>query len=207
VFDGTGCEYLSQIVSLTPYEGELKILKNDNPIRESPLEIHLGQALPKANKMNLIVQKAVELGVFEVHPFFSARTLPDYDGDRVIKRVRRWQKIAREASQQSGRTRIPNVNLPVEFSQLLDFPPEDCLKIVLQKEYSRDSLKTFLQSDQKKDCIFFLVGPEGGFTPKEMAWSMKHGFKPVGLGERILRTETVAITFLSIIQYELGDIH
>jgi len=207
VFDGTGCEYLSQIVSLTPDEGELKILKKDNPIRESPLEIHLGQALPKANKMNLIVQKAVELGVFEVHPFSSARTLPDYDGDRVIKRVRRWQKIAQEASQQSGRARIPNVNLPVEFSQLLDLPPENCLKIVLQKEYSRDSLKTFLQSSQKKDCIFFLVGPEGGFTPEETARSMKHGFKPVGLGKRILRTETVAITFLSIIQYELGDIY
>ena len=151
VFDGTGCEYLSQIVSLTPDEGELKILKNDNPIRESPLKIHLGQALPKANKMDLIVQKAVELGVFEVHPFFSARTLPCYDGDQVIKRVRRWQKIAQEASQQSGRTRIPNVNLPVEFSQLLDSPPKDCLKVVLQKEHSQGSLKTFLQSYQKKE--------------------------------------------------------
>jgi len=206
LFDGTGCEYVSQVVSLTPHEGELKILKKYNPPRESPLGIHLGQAMPKSSKMSLVVQKAVELGVTEIHPFYSARSLPRYNRDQVSRRVRRWQKISQEASRQSGRTRIPQVHPPRDFPQLLDAAPQASLKIVLQKGTTKDSLKSLLRKDQKKSCIFFLVGPEGGFTAEEMTLSMNRGFKPVDLGERTLRTETVAIAFLSIIQYELGDI-
>jgi len=207
VFDGTGYEYLSQVVLLTPHRGELEILKKHRPIRESPLEIHLGQALPKSNKMNLIVQKAVELGVFEVHPFYSTRTLTYYNVDQLNRRMRHWQKISQEASRQSGRTKIPKVHFPMDFSQLLGSLPPDILKIILQKEDSRGSLKDSLRGNQKKKArIFFLVGPEGGFTPEEMALAINYGFKPVNLGKRTLRTETVALTFLSIIQYELGDI-
>lgn len=207
IFDGTGHEYLSRIVSLTPSEGELNIVKNTNPVRESPLEIHLGQALPKANKMDLIVQKAVELGVTEIHPFYSARTIPSYQRDQVERRVRRWQKIAQEASQQSGRTRIPKVHAPVEFSHLLNSLPKNSTNIILQREDAKETLKNVLHGEKKAMCIAFLVGPEGGFTPEEITHSINYGFKPVSLGERILRTETVAITFLSIIQYAWGDIY
>jgi len=205
LFDGTGCEYLSQVVSLTPSRGELKILKKRNPIRESPLHIHLGQAVPKSSKMSLIVQKAVELGVAEIHPFYSARSLPHYSRDQVSRRVRRWQKISQEASQQSGRVRIPQVHPPGDFPELLDATPQGSLKFVLQKGTARDSLKSLLRKYRKMP-IFFLVGPEGGFTAEEMALSMNRGFNPVDLGERTLRTETVAMAFLSILQYELGDI-
>ena len=204
VFDGTGFEYLAQIVSLTPHTGELKIVEKTNLLSESPLEIHLGQAVPKSQKMDFIIQKAVELGVSEIHPFFSSRTIPRFNLSQAMKKVERWQKISQEASQQSGRITIPTVNPPVEFVELLSLPSQGSLKIILQKDSSHDSLKNFLMTNQNKCGIFFLVGPEGGFTPEEIIRALDHGFKLISLGERILRTETVALTFLSILQYELG---
>jgi 16S rRNA (uracil1498-N3)-methyltransferase len=205
VFDGTGFEYLAQIVSLTPHAGELKIVEKTHPPRKSPLEIHLGQAVPKSQKMDFIIQKTVELGVGEIHPFFSSRTIPRFNLSQAMKKVQRWQKIAQEASQQSGRIDIPTVNPPVEFVELLTLPSPASLKIILQKDSSHDSLKNFLTTNQNKRGIFFLVGPEGGFAPEEITRALDHGFKRISLGERILRTETVALTFLSILQYELGD--
>ena len=205
VFDGTGAEYLTQIISLTAEQGELKILAKKHPLRESPLEIHLGQAVPKANKMDLIVQKAVELGVFEVHPFLSDRTIPDYDQGQTKRRVQRWQKISQEAARQSGRAQIPKVNIPVGFKYLLKLPPEKSFKFILQKDFSNNLEKNSFKN-QEKSCIFFLVGPEGGFTPEEINLARDEGFEPLSLGPRILRTETVALAFLSILQYKKGDI-
>lgn len=205
VFDGTGFEYLAQIVSLTPHAGDLKIVEKTHPPRESPLEIHLGQAVPKSQKMDFIIQKAVELGVGEIHPFFSSRTIPRFNLSQAMKKVERWQKISQEASQQSGRIDIPTVNPLVEFVELLTLPSQASLKIILQKDPSNDSLKNFFTTNHNKRGIFFLVGPEGGFAPEEITRALDHGFKPITLCERILRTETVALTFLSILQYELGN--
>jgi 16S rRNA (uracil1498-N3)-methyltransferase len=205
VFDGTGFEYLAQIVSLTPHAGELKIMEKTHPPRESPLKIHLGQAVPKSQKMDFIIQKAVELGVGEIHPFFSSRTIPRLNSRQAMKKIERWQKICQEASQQSGRVHIPTVNHLVDFIELLTQPSQASLKVILQKNPSHDPLKNFLRTNQNKRVIFFLVGPEGGFAPEEITRALNHGFKPISLGERILRTETVSLTFLSILQYELGD--
>lgn len=205
VFDGTGFEYLAQIISLTTHAGELKIVEKTHPQRESPLKIHLGQAVPKSQKMDFIIQKAVELGVGEIHPFFSSRTIPRFNLSQAMKKVERWKKISQEASQQCGRIDIPTVNPLVEFIELLTLPSQTSLKIILQKDPSHDSLKNFLRTNRNKRGIFFLVGPEGGFAPEEITRALNHGFKPISLGERILRTETVALTFLSILQYELGD--
>lgn len=205
VFDGTGFEYLTQIVSLTPHAGELKIVEKNHFPCDSPLEIHLGQALPKSQKIDFIIQKAVELGVKEIHPFFSSRTIPRFKLSQAMKKVERWQKISQEASQQSGRRDIPTVNPSVEFGELLNLPSPGSLKIILQKDASHDSVKNFFTAHRNNRGIFFLVGPEGGFSPEEVTRALDHGFKPISLGERILRTETVALTFLSILQYELGD--
>lgn len=207
LFDGTGYEYFSQIVSLNSHEAELKILKKDNPVRESPLTIHLGQALPKADKMNFIIQKAVELGVSEIHPFYSSRTLPRYNEKQLNSRVQRWQKISQEASRQSGRNHIPAVHLPIDFFSLLKLPRDDSLKILLQEKSLENSLKDIMQIENPKKVIFFLVGPEGGFSREEISSSLDSGFRPVSLGQRTLRTETAAITLLSIVQYEWGDLY
>ena len=206
VFDNSGFEYLAQIVSLSPKAGELKILERTNPPRHSPLKIHLGQAVPKAQKMDFIIQKATELGVGAIHPFFSSRTTPRFNHSQAMKKIERWQKIAQEASRQSGRIDIPTVNPAVEFVELLTVPSESSLKIILHKAPPRNSLKNFFTTHQDKHRIFFLVGPEGGFAPEEITRAFDHGFQPLGLGERILRTETVVLTFLSILQYEMGDL-
>jgi 16S rRNA (uracil1498-N3)-methyltransferase len=122
-----------------------------------------------------------------------------------MKKVERWRKICQGASQQSGRVHIPTVNPLVDFIELLTLPSPGSLKVILQKNPSHDPLKNFLRTNRNKRGIFFLVGPEGGFAPEEITRALNHGFKPISLGERILRTETVALTFLSILQYELGD--
>jgi 16S rRNA (uracil1498-N3)-methyltransferase len=207
LFDGTGCEYRSQIVRLDAREGELAILEKTFPSRESPLTIHLAQALPKADKMTLIVQKATELGVLEIHPFYSARTVSTYDQRQLGTRVRRWQKVAEEAARQSGRTRVPSVCTPVDFEEVLHKTSHDCQKIMLHTSASATSLKTFFQHHQAVTSVFFLVGPEGGFSPEEVALCVRHSFVPLSLGRRILRTETTALAFLTILQYELGDIY
>jgi len=207
VFDGLGSEYLTEIVSLNPSEGELKVVTTTKPVRESPLEIHLGQALPKASKMDLIVQKAVELGVTAIHPFYSSRTVPLYKDEHVEKRIRRWQKIAQEASRQTGRTNVPKVYFPLDFADLLGTIPNQGMKLILQKEYAKEALGDVLQSGKNTSCISFLVGPEGGFTAEEISLAESNGYIPISLGERVLRTETVALTFLSIAQFALGDIH
>ncbi|WAC08204.1 MAG: 16S rRNA (uracil(1498)-N(3))-methyltransferase [Thermodesulfobacteriota bacterium] len=205
VFDGAGYEYLTQIVSISPQTGELKIVEKTYHPDKSPLEIHLGQAVPKSQKMDFIIQKAVELGVGEIHPFFSSRTIPRLTSLQAMKKVERWRKICQGASQQSGRVHIPTVNPLVDFIELLTLPSPGSLKVILQKNPSHDPLKNFLRTNRNKRGIFFLVGPEGGFAPEEITRALNHGFKPISLGERILRTETVALTFLSILQYELGD--
>jgi 16S rRNA (uracil1498-N3)-methyltransferase len=207
LFDGTGYEYRSQVVRLDAQEGELAILEKTLPSRESPLMIYLAQALPKADKMSLIVQKATELGVREIHPFYSARTVSTYDQRQVSTRVRRWQKIAEEASRQSGRTRVPAVLTPVKLEEVLHKPPHDCQKIMLHTSAPGTSLKAFFQHHQGVTPVFFLVGPEGGFSPEEVALCSQHSFLPLSLGSRILRTETTALAFLTILQYERGDIY
>jgi len=204
VFDGSGMEYLAQIINLNSNAGELKIIKKITPQRESPLIVHIGQALPKANKMELIIQKSVELGVFEIHPFYSSRTIPRSDSESIEKKLKRWQKISQEAAQQSGRIYVPRINPPVDFSQILQLPPKGSLALILQK--GSPSLKELFQKNHQPSAVFFLVGPEGGFSEEEVSLALTYGFKPISLGERILRTETVALTFLSIIQYEWGDI-
>lgn len=206
VFDGQGSEYQCQIISFSSGESELLILRKDQPLREPPREIHLGQALPKSDKMAFIIQKAVELGVSAVHPVMTARSIPRYDITHLDHKVRRWQKIALEAAQQSGRMIIPEVRAAVPLDHLLQFPPPTSLKIILHHGVTASSIKSIVRNNHDAQPVFFLVGPEGGFAPEEISLAERHGFVPVSLGARTLRTETVALVFLSIIQYELGDI-
>lgn len=205
LFDGSGYEYRAVIVRLNTREGELQILEKDRPLRESPLQVSLAQSLPKADKMSLIVQKATELGVQEIHPFYSQRTVSTYDGTQADSRVRRWQKVAEEASRQSGRSVVPRVFRPVPLEELLRSPSPESRKLVLHTGDQASSLRDFFRQHRGVTSVWFLVGPEGGFSAEELALCVKFSFLPVSLGKRILRTETTALAFLSVLQYELGD--
>jgi 16S rRNA (uracil1498-N3)-methyltransferase len=204
LFDGQGKRYSARIAQEKPTEAVVEITGIYQ--ETTSLTLILGQALPKARKMDVIVQKATELGASAVIPFCCARTIPQYDEKRGSIRVRRWQKIAREAAKQCGRTTVPEVKKIVSFRELLGLYPDFGLKFIPWEEERRRKLKALLRRNRQEKNIFMVIGPEGGFTAEEISQAKSSGFIPVSLGKRILRTETVALTLLSIIQFELGDL-
>ena len=207
LFDGTGCEYHAEIISANSKELTVNILESFLPQRESPIETVLGQGLPKLPKMDMIVQKGTELGVSEILPFYSHRSIPNLTGDRLSRRVERWRKIALESSKQCGRDRIPNVGTPIDFAEILSVKLQNSLKIILWEGESATGLKGTFDANPDKTKFIILIGPEGGFTNSEILKAEEAGFNVVSMGDRILRSETASISILSVIQYRFGDLN
>lgn len=168
---------------------------------ESPLQIHLYQALPKSDKMDLIVQKATELGVREITPVLCERVIVKPKEAGVSQRVARWQRIAAEAAKQSRRRLVPTVHELLALPELEAAP--DRLRLVAWEE-AEQPLAELLQRTETKQ-VDILIGPEGGLTSAEVAALGRLGFQSVSLGPRILRTETAPLALVSILQYQLGD--
>jgi 16S rRNA (uracil1498-N3)-methyltransferase len=164
----------------------------------------LAQSLLKGEKMDYLIQKATELGVKEIVPFLSSRSIPLLEGSKRSARLRRWGKIAIEASKQCGRGVVPVIQPIQEYSELLVSTAQDSFRLILwEREGTR--LREVLTNFKEKTKVFFMVGPEGGFSQEEVENAKQAGFLPVSLGERILRSETVSLSLLSIFQYEWGD--
>lgn len=178
---------------VTPFEE----CKKDS---ESKIDIVLYQALAKGEKMDWIIQKAVELGIREIYPINTQRTIVKLDDKRKEKRLLRFNAIAKEASKQCRRNDIPIVN---DIVDLKDIKEENLL--VAYENEEKNTLKNYLQNTNRKR-IAIVIGPEGGFDPSEVDLLINKGASIVSLGPRILRTETAAIVLTSIIQYELGDV-
>ncbi len=155
--------------------------------------------------MDFLIQKATELGVKEIIPFFSSRSVPLLERSRRPERHRRWERIAVEASKQCGRGVVPRVEPPNDYSEMLRIAPPDALRFILW-EREGTKLREVLERSGGKTNIFFVVGPEGGFSEEEIDEAEKSGFIPVTLGRRVLRAETASLCLLSILQYERGDI-
>ena len=204
--DENGFEYLAVIVSKSQQDLEVKLLEKYPPPKESPIKVVLGQALPKARKMDYIVQKATELGVHTIIPFYSTRTVPRLHGERQEKKCERWQKIVLEASKQCGRKVIPKVEEIVTFEEILEKWEDNSLKIILWEDEKNNRLHNVLKNLQQFKKVVVLVGSEGGFTDKEIAAARERAFKSAGLGNAILRTETAGIYLLSVLHYELGQL-
>ena len=205
VFDGSGNEYEGTIVEEGPSSVVVMIQNILSPERESHLEITLAQSLLKGEKMDYLIQKATELGVKEIIPFFSSRSVPLLDKSKRLKRYHRWEKIAVEASKQCGRVMVPKVGPLHDYSEILQTASPDSLRLILW-ERGGASLKEILKESKEKTRIFFVVGPEGGLSNEEVEHARRVGFIPVNLGKRILRSETAVLCFLSVLQYEWGDI-
>ncbi len=169
---------------------------------ESPLQIHLYQALPKSDKMDLIVQKATELGVREITPILSERVIVKPKEAAASQRITRWQRIAAEAAKQSRRRLVPTVHDLLALAELPTAPGR--LRLVAWEEAERP-LAELLQCTETKQ-VDILIGPEGGLTSAEVAVLGRLGFQSVSLGPRILRTETAPLALVSILQYQLGDV-
>jgi len=205
VFNGLGKEYEGTILEEKPSSVLVKVQDIFFPQKDSPLEVTLAQSLLKGEKMDFLIQKATELGVREIVPFFSSRSVPLLERSRRQQRRRRWERIAVEASKQCGRGLVPKIESLKEYSEMLQIASPHGLRLIL---WERDGikLKEVLETSGERVKIFFVVGPEGGFSREEVDEAERSGFTPVILGRRILRAETASLCVLSILQYQRGDI-
>lgn len=173
---------------------------------ESPLKIMLAQCLLKADKMDMVVQKAVELGAVGVIPISSQNCVARYDAKKGAARKDRWQKIADEAAKQCGRTALLKVRPIVTLGQFIaDMQATDSSLVFFYENENEQSAKEYLRSLKAKQIVL-LVGPEGGFSLDEAKLIEEAGGKSVTLGPRILRAETAALTAIAVTQYENGDL-
>ncbi len=198
--DSRGTSYLSRITGVTRREVAVEILEKQDFDPEPSLHIKLLQGILKGEKMDFVIQKSTELGVKEIIPVVTERSQI-----RETRRVSRWKKIAEEASRQSGRNTIPSICEPIELQKLFTASkvPEGGIIFWEQKgDAFRETIKKFAGRAE----IALFTGPEGGFSEREVETASRYGFVATSLGKRILRAETAAITAVSIIQYEIGDI-
>ena len=199
-----GNDFRGRVIRLSQTEASIFIFDGFPSPTESFLEIILLQALPEKERMELIIQKATELGVSVILPFQSERSISLNEREAKQKKAHRWQHIAVKAVQQSRRARVPYVGPCRPLPDVLGDCREDGMKILLW-EKGGENLKSVLKQYPPKK-IYVMVGPEGGFTEGEVRLAKEKGFIPIKLGQRILRTETAAITMVGILQYESGDL-
>lgn len=200
LFNGDGQNYQALLTAVEKKHVLVKaISSNDNPV-ESPLKLHLGQGISRGDRMDFVIQKAVELGVTEITPLFTERCGVKLDAERLAKRTEQWQKIAIAACEQSGRSVVPLVHTAIHLTKWLAQETKD-LKLTLDP-WTSDSIKTIAGSQ----TIRLVIGPEGGFTDAEVAQTKDAGFMAVRLGPRVLRTETAALTAISALQLQFGDL-
>jgi 16S rRNA (uracil1498-N3)-methyltransferase len=202
--DPEGNDFRGRVTLLSEDEASIFIFEAFPSPTESSLEIILLQALPEKERMELIIQKATELGVSAIFPFQSERSISLKEREARQKKAHRWQHIAIKAVQQSRRAKVPYVGKCRPFQEVLENCREDGLKVLLWEKEGENLKGVLRQSLTQK--IYVMVGPEGGFTNREVKLAKEKGFIPVKLGQRILRTETAAIVLVGILQYELGDL-
>ncbi|AYV74535.1 16S rRNA (uracil(1498)-N(3))-methyltransferase [Bacillus sp. PK3-056] len=172
---------------------------------ELPVSVSIVSGLPKGDKLEWIIQKGTELGAFKFIPFIAARSVVKWDEKKGGKKLVRWNKIAKEAAEQSHRTMIPEVSSPISIKELIKLSEGYNVKLIAYEEEAREGessvLTKSLQSMTKGQSILAVFGPEGGLTESEVALLKEHGFMTCGLGPRILRTETAPLYLLSAVSY------
>lgn len=206
ICDFFNTEYTCEIEEVKGGAVRLKVLGAEPVESEPPFPIVLCMALPKGDKMDLIVQKAVELGVGEILPFISMHTVVKPDEKGREKKRERWQKIAKGAAEQCGRGRIPQIGEIQSFGTLLaQFEKEKALKLFCYEREERRTLSRAFRENPNPGKLVFFVGAEGGFDEKEAEAAERAGFLSISLGKRILRCETAPLFVLSgaIFAYEL----
>ncbi|MDP4120670.1 MAG: 16S rRNA (uracil(1498)-N(3))-methyltransferase [Bacillota bacterium] len=200
--DCDGMEHHCEIIEIQKGSVTVRILESKTCDNEPKIKLTLFQALPKGDKMDLIIQKAVELGVTEIVPIISARCVSRPDSKTLLKKTERWQKIALAAAMQSRRGIVPKVCSVMSFEKAIEAADKSDLKIVFY-ECGGENLETIIKSEHKNISIF--IGSEGGFEEGEIEKIKKAGGSVATLGRRILRAETAPLAAISIIMYETGN--
>ncbi|ROR34169.1 16S rRNA (uracil(1498)-N(3))-methyltransferase [Inmirania thermothiophila] len=201
LFDGGGAEHRARLARDAAGADIAVVEAVTQPRRESSLRLRIAQGVAKGERMDWIVQKAVELGVTTVQPLVTERTVVRLDGARARRRLEHWRAVAVAACEQCGRTRLPAVEPPRTFRDWIasaDAP----LRLLLDPE-AEEGLPRHPSSPAAVDL---LVGPEGGLAPGERTAALAAGFRPVRLGPRVLRTETAAVVALALVQHRYGDL-
>ena len=204
--DDTGAVGRMELTGFTADSVTMRLVERLEADTEPPIDLVLAQCLPKGDKLELVIQKAVELGAVAVQPLASRNCVVRYDAKKVAAKQKRWQKIAEEAAKQCGRTRVPEV-LPVQpLADWLKEPKEGALLFCYENEEQQPIKAALRALPEDVRRITVLIGPEGGFSLPEAAAITEAGGQSVTLGPRILRAETAAIAAMSIVQYEKGDL-
>lgn len=206
ISDGVGRDYFGILASVEKDQIVVHIQNSWDSFVELPAKIYLFQGLPKADKMELIIQKAVELGVYQIIPVTMKRSIVKLDAKKEAKRIARWQNIAESAAKQSGRGVIPEVAAPIDFTQALEVASSmDTVLLPYEKAKSMDEARDLIRRMRGKKSIGIFIGPEGGFDEREVEAALSAGANTMTLGRRILRTETAGLAILSILMFELDD--
>lgn len=187
---------------------QTKIVEKVETVSEGNVELHIFQGLPKADKMELIIQKGTELGVSKIIPVAFQRSIVKFSGKDETKKFQRWQKIAEVAAKQSGRDLVPEIKEVIDVKKICHLVQEYDIILLAYEEEKENMLKNeLLKMKEKKENfkIAVVIGPEGGIEREEALLLKNAGAKVVSLGRRILRTETVALVVASIVMYELED--
>ncbi len=203
IFDGKGNEHRGQIAEIS---GKMVVVSNlsaTNTCRESPLQVLLAQALTSSEKMDWVIQKTTELGVIEIQPLDTERSVAKLASERIAKRLEHWQQVAISACEQCGRNVLPELHAPLDImSWLRQMQKVSDTKFILLP----DGFALLHALDRPQGKVVLLIGAEGGFTRAESDAALRCGFTPIRMGSRMMRTETAAIAGLVALQTLWGDL-
>lgn len=206
ISDGNNGKYLCKICAMSAEDVRLEILEKVEIDTELPSKLYLFQGLPKGDKMEWIIQKAVELGVYEVIPVATKRAVVKLDEKKAVKKVERWNGIAESGAKQSGRNRIPTVQRVMTYKEALQYAEFlDVLLIPYELAEDMEQTRKAIEAIIPGQSVGIFIGPEGGFETDEVELALACGAKAITLGKRILRTETAGLTTLSILMYHLEN--
>ncbi|MEL7186336.1 MAG: 16S rRNA (uracil(1498)-N(3))-methyltransferase [Pseudomonadota bacterium] len=203
LFSGDGPEWHATITAFGKNRVSLEIGESFEPGTESPLKIHLVQGISRGERMDFVVQKATELGADRITPVFSEYGVVKLDDKRAAKRHDHWQKIAVNACEQCGRTKLPLIDAPIRLNDWFGSKPEGVDAELVLTPGAAQPLSTIVPPEA---AVCVLIGPEGGFSSGEYDDAAAAGFSAVSIGKRILRTESAAIATLAIMQSLWGDL-
>lgn len=206
ISNGNDREYRCVIGEISEDEVKVKIEDVDGPVRELPIKVTLFQALPKGDKMETIIQKMVELGVYEIVPVSTKRCIVKLDNKKAVAKTKRWNAISESAAKQSKRGIIPEVLMPLSYKEALKKAKDmDMLLIPYEEAENMSHTREIIDKIKSGMTVGVFIGPEGGFAYEEVEAAMKTGAYDITLGKRILRTETAGMALMSVLMFKMEE--
>lgn len=206
ISNGHDREYHCSIVEINNEEVIADIIDIDGPCRELPVKVYLFQGLPKGDKMEIVIQKMVELGAYEIVPVSTKRSVVKLDEKKAANKQKRWNLIAESAAKQSKRGIIPKVNPVCTFKQAIDMAKKlDMIIIPYEEAENMAYTREIISKIEPHMSVGIFIGPEGGFEQEEMQMALDNDGKSITLGKRILRTETAGMALMSVLMFAMEE--